>query len=206
MAAITTMAVGAGLAAYQTYEGAEKKRKGEKALQDYERQDLKDSNVYKGIPISTVGSDIIREENQRTSANAVDAIRNMGSRGAAYLPGIISANNNANREARNYLDDQVLKREYAIAGDQSNIRNMTEDRENADLAGIGNQIQVGRQDMWSGFRGIGSAAMYGGNNIDFSTENPVVDPISGKIQTAGLAPYKSSMPTSNYSKIYKNGF
>lgn len=207
MAALTTTAIGAGLAAYQTYQGAESKRKGEKALQDYNRQDLEGSNVYKGIPISTVGSDIIREENQRTSANAVDAIRNMGSRGAAYLPGIVSSNNNANREARNYLDDQIIKRDYAIAGDKSNIRSMVEERENADLAGIGNQIQVGRQNMWSGLRGLGSAAMYAVNNNDWGeSERDDVDPLAGSLRPVGMAPYKSPKPSSNYSSIYNNGF
>lgn len=206
-AALTTTAIGAGLSAYQTYQGAETKRKGEKALQDYNRQDLESSNIYKGIPISTVGSDIIREESQRTSANVVDAIRNMGSRGAAFLPGVISANNNANREARSYLDDQIIKRDYAIAGDEGTIRTLKEERENADLAGIGNQIQVGRQDMWSGFRGLGSAAMYAINNNDWGeSEKDDVNPVAGSLRPAGITPYKSPKPTSNYSSIYKNGF
>lgn len=205
-AAITTAAVGAGLAAYQTYEGAESKRKGQKALQDYNRQDLADSNVYEAIPISTVGSDIMREESQRTSANAVDALRNMGTRGAAYIPGIVAANNNANRESRSYLDDQVNRRNYAIAGDKSNIRSMQEERENADLAGIGQQIQTGRQDMWSGLRGLGSSAMYAMNNNDWAPkENELVEPIGGGLKPAGLVPYKTpKLP--NYSNIYNNGF
>jgi hypothetical protein len=205
-AAITTTAIGTGLAAYQTYQGKENKRKGEKALRDYDRQDLDASNPYENIPISTVGSDLMREESQRTSANAIDAIRGMGSRGAAYLPGIISANNTATRGARAYLDDQITKRNYAIAGDETAIRSMKENREEADLAGLGNQIQVGRQDMWSGLRGLGNSAIYGANNIDFSKENPVVDPISGKIKTAGLKPYKSAIPVSNYSNLFKSGF
>lgn len=204
-AAITTTAIGAGLAAYQTYQGAENKRKGEKALRDYERQDLDASNPYEDIPISTVGSDLMREESQRTSANVVDAIREMGSRGAAYLPGVISANNSATREARAYLDDQDIKRNYAIAGDNATIRSMKENREEADLAGLGNQIQVGRQDMWSGFRGLGNAAMYGANNIDFSKDKPIVDPVSGKIRTAGISPYKNALPVSDYSKLFKSG-
>lgn len=205
-AAITTAAVGAGLAAYQTYQGAETKRKAQKALQDYERQDLDKSNPYENIPISTVGSDIMLEESQRNSANTVDALRNMGTRGAAYLPGVIAAGNNANREARSYLDDQINKRNYAIAGDRTNIRSMKEERENADLAGIGNEIQVGRQDMWSGFRGLGNSAMYAANNIDWQTPKETIDPVSGQIKTAGLSPYKSPLPTSNYSKIYNSGF
>lgn len=207
MAVMTTSAIGLGLAAYQTYEGAENKRKGQKALQDYNRQDLDKANAYEAIPISTVGSELMREETQRTNANVVDAIRNMGSRGAAYLPGVIAANNSANREARSYLDDQVNKRNYAIAGDNTAIRTMREDRENADLAGIGNQIQVGRQDMWSGFRGMGSAAMYGINNNDWGpSEKDEVEPIAGSLRPKGLEPYKSPTAKSNYSQIYNNGF
>ena len=206
MAAITTAAVGAGLAAYQTYQGAESKRKAQKALQDYNRQDLANSNVYEAIPISTVGSDIMREESQRTSANTVDALRNMGTRGAAYIPGVVAANNNANRESRSYLDDQVNKRNYAIAGDKSNIRSMQEERENADLAGIGQQIQTGRQDMWSGLRGLASSAIYAINNNDWGdSEKDPVDPIAGNLKPAGLVPYKTpKLP--NYSNIYNNGF
>jgi hypothetical protein len=209
-AATTTALLGAGMAGYQMYQGAKAQRQGQKALQDYNRQDLTDNNPYEAIPISTVGSDIMREETQRTSANAVDAIRNMGPRGAALLPGVIGANNNANREARNYLDDQVTKRNYAIAGDNATTRGMMEDRENADLAGIGNQIQVGRQDMWSGFRGMGNTAMYAANNIDWNGGgNDAVDPLSGKITPAGVVPYRSPLPKASqidYSKLYKTGF
>jgi hypothetical protein len=235
-AAITTAALGALAAGTQMYMGAKAKKEGQKALQDYNRQDLTESNPYEAIPISTVGSDIIREETQRTSANAVDAIRNMGPRGAALLPGVIGANNNSNREARNYLDDQVTKRNYAIAGDNATTRGLMEDRENADLAGIGNEIQVGRQDMWSGFRGLANSAMYAMNNYTPSA-NPQVEPIESsikpiglnpinsdvaiknpildysKIQTgfkpAGIVPYRSPLPTASpidYSKLYKTGF
>lgn len=208
MAAITTVALSAAAAGYQVYQGQQQKRKAEKALQDYNRQDLDKSNPYEAIPISTVGSDIMREENQRTSANSVDAIRNMGVRGASLLPGVITADNNATRESRNYIDDQILKKNYAIAGDDVNTRGMKEDRENADLAGIGNQIQVGRQDMWSGYRGLANSAMYAANNIDWKGgSNDTVEPISG-LTPKGAVPYRSSMPTSSvdYSKLYKTGF
>lgn len=183
MAAITTMAIGAVSAGYQAYQGHEQKRKAQKALQDYDRQDLDKSNAYENIPISTVGSDIMREESQRTTANTVDALRNMGSRGAAMLPGVIADNNRANQESRNYLDDQVNKRNYAIAGDNTAIRGMVEDRENADLAGIGQQMQVGQQNMWSGIRGMGSSLMYAANNVDFNGNSG--HGISGQQNTGG---------------------
>lgn len=178
-AAITTAAIGLAAAGTQIYMGAKAKQQGQKALQDYNRQDLDNSNPYKAIQISTIGSDIMREESQRISANSVDAIRNMGTRGASLLPGVIAANNNANRESRNYLDDQIIKRNYAIAGDNVNTRGMKEDRENADLAGIGNQIQVGRQDMWNGFRGAGSSLMYAANNHDWKGDGKLGDTKGG---------------------------
>lgn len=210
MAAVTATAlVSAGVAGFQMYQGAKTKRQGQKDLQDYNRQDLDNANPYEAIPISTVGSDIMREESQRTSANAVDAIRNMGTRGAAFLPGVIGANNNANRESRNYIDDQIIKKNYAIAGDNVSTRGMKEDRENGDLAGIGNEIQVGRQDMWSGFRGLANSAMYAANNIDWKgAGNDIVDPVSGQIAPKGIVPYKNAMPTPSvdYSKLYKTGF
>lgn len=208
MAAITTTALGLGLSGYQAYQGAKAKRQGEKALQDYNRQDLDNSNPYEAIPISTVGSDIMREETQRTSANSIDAIRNMGMRGASLLPGVIAANNNANRESRNYIDDQIIKKNYAIAGDDVTTRAMKEDRENADLAGIGNEIQVGRQDMWSGFRGFGNSAMYAMNNYTPSG-NPQVEAIESSLKPAGIVPYRSQLPTASpidYSKLYKTAF
>lgn len=170
MAAVTTSVLGLGMSGFQAWQGFDDKRKGQKALQDYNRQDLDQSNAYEDIAISTVGTDIMREEAQRSSANTVDALRNMGSRGAAMLPGVLANDNRNNQEGRDYIDNQINKRSYAIAGDQTAIRGMKEDRENADLAGIGQQMQSGQQNMWSGIRGVGSSMMYAANNVDWSKD------------------------------------
>lgn len=164
MAAVTTSVLGVGLAGYQAYQGMKDKQKAEDALANFDRQDL--TNAYENVPISTVGSDLIREEAGRTSANIVDAVRNSDSRTVlGGIPKIQSGNNAMNKDAQAYLDDQVIKRNYAIAGDKANMRNIQEGRDNADLAGIGQQLEVGRQDMWSGLRGIGASAMFAANNI-----------------------------------------
>lgn len=177
MAAITSASISLGVAGYQAYQGYENKKKAQNAIDNYNRQDLDKSNPYENMQISTVGSDLMREENQRNTANIVDAMRNGGSRGIAMLPGVVSANNQANEAGRAYLDDQMIKRNYAIAGDKTAIRGMKEERENADLAGLGQQLQTGRQDMFSGFRGIASSAIYGANNIDWSRKRPDIQPI-----------------------------
>lgn len=183
MAAITTAAVGVASAGYKIYQGAQTKKKGEQAYNNFERQDL--VNPYENIQISTVGSDAMREEAGITTASLVDSARNGGARGIfSSIPKIVELSNRANIEARSYLDDQAIKRDYAIAGDDTNIRSIQEGRDNSELEGIGNMIEVGRQDMWSGIRGMGSAAMYAANNVDFGRAN--IKPIGGSLRTAGI--------------------
>ena len=205
MAAATATAIlGGGLAAYQAIDGANQKRKAQNALQRYKRQDLDASNPYENIPISTVGSDIMTEQSQMNNANAVDALRNGGTRGIAMIPQVVANSNRQNQEIRAYLDDQVTKRNYAIAGDKTAIRGMKEERENADLAGLGQQMQVGRQDMWSGFRALGNTAMYAANNIDFSGSNPQVSGVESYLKPSGLVSGWNELKLPNYSNILKN--
>lgn len=187
MAAITSAAIGgAGLlmSGYQAYKGNQAKRQGQKDLQNYERQSLdsQKANPYRNLQVSTVGSDAMREENQRTTANTVDALRSGGTRGIAMLPSVVAANNNANNEIRNYLDNQIINRNNLIAGDDVRLRAMMEARENADLAGIGNEIQVGRQDMWSGIRGMGNSAMALANSGVFDRSNAPVDATENQLK------------------------
>ena len=205
MAAATATAIlGGGLAAFQAIDGASQKRKAKNALQRYKRQDLDASNPYENIPISTVGSDIMTEQSQMNNANAVDALRNGGTRGIAMIPQVVANSNRQNQEIRSYLDDQVTKRNYAIAGDKTAIRGMKEERENADLAGLGQQMQVGRQDMWSGFRALGNTAMYAANNIDFSGSNPQVSGVESYLKPSGLVSGGNELKLPNYSNILKN--
>ena len=200
MAAITTAALGLAMGGYQAYQGAQNAKKANRAINEYNRQDLDKSNPYENMQISTIGSDVMNEQNQINSANAIEAMRAGGSRGIAMLPSVTAQNNQANQNTRAYLDDQVTKRNYAIAGDKTAIRGMKEDRENADLAGLGQQLQTGRQDMWSGIRGIGSSAMYAANNIDWNGDG-------GTNQGGDYGNILSSMqtpeyPTRNYKPPY----
>lgn len=167
-AATATALVGLGMSGYQAWQGNKQQQQAKRDIANYQRQDLDASNPYKNLQISTIGSDVMNEQNQINSANSIDAMRNAGSRGIAMLPSVTAQNNAANQNTRAYLDDQFNKRAYAIAGDQTEIRGMKENRENADLAGLGQQLQTGQQNMWSGIRGVGSSMMYAANNIDWN--------------------------------------
>lgn len=149
VATITAVA-GLGLSAYQTVSSAKQQKEAKEDLEEYNRQNL--DNAFENIAVSTVGSDILKEEAQRTSAMAVDALQGSDTRAMGSLPGVVAENNRANRETRKYLDDQIINRDYAVANDKSNIRQMMEYRESADLAGIGNSINVARQDFWNGLQ------------------------------------------------------
>ena len=208
MAAITSSAIGLASAGFQAYQGFKQQKDAKNALNNYNRQDLSKSNAFENMPISTVGSDLMREESQQTSANTVDALQRMGTRGIAMLPGVVANSNAANQEARGYLDNQINVRNNAIANDNIDIRRMKEDRENADLAGIGNQMQVGSQNMWSGIRGAGASIMSGFANYT-PGERGTVEAIGGDLKPIGISKFKAALPTASlpdYSRIYKNGF
>lgn len=156
MAAVTGGVLAAGMAAYTIANAEKQKRDAKRALNDYERQDL--TNAFEDMPISTVGSDFMREQADQLSAGLTDAARQGGSRTiSAAIPQIVAATNDINREGQVYLDDQVNKRNYAIADDNTRIRGMKENRENADLAGIGQQLETSRQDSFNGMRGAYAA-------------------------------------------------
>jgi len=167
MAAITSAVIGAtslGMSAYQAIDGANRSKKAQRELNDYERQEL--NNAYEDVKISTMGSDLLREENARTTSNLVDASRMGGARTViGGIPRIVSSTTDINREAAKMLDDQVRQREYSIAGDNARIEGITENRDNANISALSSQVEAGRQDMWSGFGSALSSAAYMGRGL-----------------------------------------
>lgn len=169
-AAITTAAIGVGISGYMAYNSAQEKKKAKRALDNYDRQELK--NPYENVQISTEGSDLMREESGRTSANLVEAAQGSGVRGVmGAIPKIQAYTNLENRDAQKYLDDQVQKREYAIAGDETNLRAVKENRDNANISALSSQIDKADQDMWNGISGMATSVAYGANGIQASNAN-----------------------------------
>jgi hypothetical protein len=205
-AAITTAAVGAGLGLFQAYQGMKDKNDAKSALNNFKRQDL--TNPYINMPISTVGTDAMREEASRTNANLIDASQGDIRSVMGNLPRIVSLGNELNRGIQTELDGQVQRRNYAIAGDEVAQRGMQEARDNGDLAGIGQQLQVGRQDMWNGLRGVAASASYGMNNSDaFANKTPQVEGVTSGITPVGvksLTPKPMANPSGYLDSFNKN--
>ena len=119
-------------------------RNAERAINSYDRFDP--VNAYQDLPISTLGSDILREEAGRTTATLTDAAIAGGSRGVfSALPQIMGASQQASREAALMMDQQMQSKAQMIAGDNVRIQNEYLQRDRENLAGLGAQLNVARQ-------------------------------------------------------------
>lgn len=159
--------------------GSKQAREAQDAIDNYERQDLE--NVYKDTRISTLGADLQLEQQNLLNAQMVDAIQQAGMRGVGALGTLQAGANNVYRQIGAGLDDQMVRREYAIAGDNARIRQMQERREEQDLAGLGQQLNVGRQAMFSGIGDMAQGAMSAANmfmNSDFGGFTPKVNAVN----------------------------
>lgn len=112
-------------------EGKKMMREAQRLIDEFEWQDLDDSQI------STIGSEFRQEEAARTTSTAMDTIRSGGTRGILGATGYIQANNNAlNKEITAYLDEQQKML------DARNVA-MIETRQQGELAGYGNMLNVG---------------------------------------------------------------
>lgn len=203
MAAVTSAVIGVaglGMSAYQAIDGANRQKKAQRELNNYERQEL--NNAFENVQISTMGSDLLREENARTTANLVDATQMGGARTIiGGIPRIVGTSNEINREAAKMLDDQVRQREYAIAGDNARIEGITENRDIANINALSSQVEAGRQDMWSGFGSALSSAAYMGRGFKemkgdntANSFNPGNTNVNSEIGWTSNTPYFSKKP------------
>lgn len=200
MAAITSAAIGVAAAGYSIYQGAEQKKKAEQALNAYERQEL--HNAAEQIQISTRGTDLMREESQRTVANVVDALQGGGGRmlGAA-IPQLQAGINQTNRQIQVDLDNQVRQREYAIAQEESRLSGVREQRDFQNINAISSQYAAGDQNMWNGINGAIAATGSLGRAIGTSPNTQVQQrdyqtPLSNSITPKGTTynPFENILP------------
>lgn len=169
MAVATTSIVGFGLSAALATSAHVKEKKRQKELDNLEIPEL--DNAFEDIQISTLGSDLIKEENQIATSSAIDAYRSGGTRSVmAGVPQIVAFNNQANQEAGKYLDDQIINRDYNIAQDNQRTRGMVENRYLGEVQGLNNAIQGENQNVWSGLRGVGNSIAFAQRSGVFGEE------------------------------------
>ncbi len=163
---IGTAVVGAGLGVYQTLEGAKQKEQARKALDEYKRQQLK--NVGEDLRVSTLGTDTLREEQSKLTAQQIESLSGGGNRALVGGLGRIEAGNQAvNDRIAASLDEKQKEIDMIIAEDDARIRSMQENREIGDINALSSQYNAGNEAMQMGIGqaigGVGAVANSVGN-------------------------------------------
>lgn len=152
------LAISAGMSAYQISQSNKQKKEEQKAIEGYDRQDL--TNPAEGLQISTDGADRQREDLARNISTYANAAMAGGSRGVnAFMPQALAMANQQNAEIAANLNEQEMRRQAAIAQGQANLQNMIETRENNDLLGYGNMMNVASQERMNAINNLAKTAV-----------------------------------------------
>ncbi|HEY6143731.1 MAG TPA: hypothetical protein VIV55_10005 [Flavobacterium sp.] len=164
MAAITGAVIAAGTAAYsisQSVKAAKEKKKAQDAIDRQHAPELQ--NAGEDLRVSTLGSDIERQDQAQLAANQVQAAQEAGTRGVVGSVGKIAAGNQAvgQRISAN-LDQQQKEIDYYKAQDEVNLRGIRETRYKDKLAALSSQYNAANQNqqqfMGNGLQALGSGA------------------------------------------------
>ena len=155
-------AVGLGIAAAasigQMVSGAVKTSRAKKALRNYQRQELK--TVTDEMRVSTLGAEQRARQAQQRAVSTIDALRSGGVRGIVGGLGRQEAmQQNLDRKIAADLDRQQKAIEDAQARDRMRVQAMQERREEADIAGLGSQLGMARQQTQAGMSGLMQAGV-----------------------------------------------
>jgi len=172
----------------QMISGSKEKNQARNALENYQRQQLE--NVQENRTVSTLGSDLQREEQARLASTQVDALRGGGTRAlVGGLGRVESGNQRVNQQISADLDMQQKEIDAAIAQDDANIRGLQENREIGDIAALSSQYQSGKQDQNTGIgNAITGAGMLGGSIEGFIREANAKKLIEANAKKQGILP------------------
>lgn len=186
MAVATAAAlVGTGLSAFQTIKASKEKKDAQRAMDNYERQDL--VNPHKDIQLSTYGTDIMRQDASRDIASFTDAARNAGIRGImGAIPKLQAGSNRVNQQIGMDLEKQDLNRQQMIARGEERNTAYRENRDNQNLSAISSQYNAANQDFNQGLWGVASGITSFARQADFGGFTPQVSPVN-ELETKGIS-------------------
>ena len=160
---LITTAVSAGTSIMQTSAANRQAKKTQQAIDNYKRQEIVNPNL--ALQVSTLGADRQREDLSRSIATMANQAAMGGSRAILGIaPNLLNAQLQQGQQIAGNLDQQEAQRQQAVAQGQGMVTQMMEQRENADLAGLGNQLNVARQESANGMNnliqtGLGAATL-----------------------------------------------
>ena len=150
---LISTAASAGTSILQTSQANKQADKREKEIDNYQRQDIVNPNL--GLQVSTLGADRQREDLNRTITMMANQAAMGGSRSILGIaPNLLNAQLQQGQQIAGNLDQQEAQRQQAVAQGEGMVTQMMEQRENADLAGLGNQLNVARQERANGINNL----------------------------------------------------
>jgi hypothetical protein len=173
MGVATGIAAGVGIlgSGFQAIKGAQQARDARRALEQYERQELR--SPFEDVQVSTMGADLQREEQARLAATQTEALQGAGVRGLVGGLGRVEAGNQVmNAQIGADLDEQQRQLDMALAQDRTNIRGMQEQREMQDISALSSQFNAGNQQFMAGLGGIAQSGMAALPMLDDSSLTP----------------------------------
>jgi len=179
---VAAAAVAGGAALAKGISGAVQASKAKKALEKFQRQELK--NITEGMRVSTLGAELQTEAAQQRFTSSVDALRSGGVRGlVGGLGKVEQAQGQQQRQIASDLDRQQQQIEMMGAQDEARIRGMQEERETFDIGRLAGQQAAGRAQIGSA---LGDIAGIATSFISPAGEGRAKDLTTLQSQTGGL--------------------
>lgn len=173
MGAATAVSAGAG--ALTAVTGAvsmiaEAKNKKKIAKEIANQKEVALTNIADGMQVSTLGSDLQKEENARLGATQIGALQDGGTRALIGGVGNVSAaNQDMNARIAAGLDDQQINISNVKAQDEQRIQ-MTKDQRQANkLAALSSQYNAASQNQAQGMANMVQGAGMAGNSLANAT-------------------------------------
>lgn len=158
MAVVTASVIGIGTSLYQTGSAIAEGNKAQDAIDAFKPQELR--NPYKDVRLDTLGAEQRTAANVSNVASSVDALQRTGPRGlAAGVPRLTESSQVLQESISADLSQQAQRRDLQIAAGEERLQGIQEQREREILAGLGQQLNVARQDVVSGVQGAVSSGL-----------------------------------------------
>ena len=155
-------ALGAVTGAIQTFSSISDKKKIAREIKNM--KDVPLENVADGMQVSTLGSDLQKEQQAQLAATQTAALQDGGTRAMLGGLGRVTANSqNVNAEISANLDQQKKDIQRVKAQDDAEIRAIKENRKNAKLAALSSQYNAASQNAAQGMSNVVQGLGMAGN-------------------------------------------
>ena len=159
MAAFSSIALGIGTAASlassanQISKGNKTAKAAENAINNYERQEIR--NLADDIVVDNSANEWKARQQDQGFAQALNIVQQSGNFG--NISALVNQNLQAKSSIANDIAMQQQKLQDLKLSEERNKRSLIDSRETADLAGLGQQAQFGRQQAAQGWSAAASS-------------------------------------------------